>query len=177
MPTLRQLVKSSPRKTGKQTSKVPAFKGSPFRKGICVRVYVIKPKKPNSAQRKITKVRLSSGRTVLAYIPGIFHTLQEHSHVLLRGGRVKDLPGVKYHCVRGKHDFLPVFERRKGRSKYGCPHPKNYRGWVIHCKLCCLLILSTVIQVHLLHLLESLMLYRHWILNTVLFHAVILNAV
>lgn len=127
MPSLRQLLKTTPRIKAEKKSTVPAFEGSPFRKGICLKVYVIKPKKPNSAQRKITKVKLSTGKTVLAYIPGIFHTLQEHSHVLLRGGRVKDLPGVKYHCVRAKEDFLPVFERRKGRSKYGCPHPKNYR--------------------------------------------------
>ena len=128
MPSLRQLLRTAPRLRTQKKSKVPAFEGSPFRKGICLRVYVIKPKKPNSAQRKITKVKLSTGRTILAYIPGIFHTLQEHSHVLVRGGRVKDLPGVNYHCVRAKQDFLPVFERRKGRSKYGCPHPKNYRG-------------------------------------------------
>jgi len=130
MPTRPQLLKAG-RLSPPRRSKVPAFGEAPFRKGVCLKVYTVKPKKPNSAQRKIAKVKLLTGgrtlgtKTLLAYIPGETHMLQEHSRVLVRGGRVKDLPGVKYHLVRGKFDFQPVGSRRKGRSKYGTPHPKK----------------------------------------------------
>jgi len=100
------------------------LKGSPMRRGICLKVYQIKPKKPNSAQRKITKVKLTSGVSVLAYIPGEGHNLQEHALVLVRGGRVKDLPGVNFHLIRGKMDLKPVSKRRNGRSKYGTKKPQ-----------------------------------------------------
>lgn len=118
MPTINQLVRKG-RKKKRVKKRVPALKGSPLRRGVCLRVYTTTPKKPNSALRKVARVRLSSGTEVTAYIPGIGHNLQEHSVVLVRGGRVKDLPGVRYHIVRGSLDTLGVEGRRKGRSKYG----------------------------------------------------------
>lgn len=102
----------------------PALKGSPQKRGVCVRVYTATPKKPNSALRKVARVRLTTGVEVSAYIPGIGHNLQEHSVVLVRGGRVKDLPGVRYHIVRGTLDTLGVADRKQGRSKYGAKRPK-----------------------------------------------------
>ena len=99
-------------------------KGSPFKRGVCIKVYTVTPKKPNSAIRKVAKVRLTNGHEVIAYIPGIGHNLQEHAVVLIRGGRVKDLPGVRYHIVRGKLDAGGVENRRRGRSKYGAKAPK-----------------------------------------------------
>jgi small subunit ribosomal protein S12 len=105
-------------------SNTPALKGSPQKRGVCVRVYTTTPKKPNSALRKVARVRLTNGMEVTSYIPGIGHNLQEHSVVLIRGGRVKDLPGVRYHVVRGTLDALGVADRRQGRSKYGAKRPK-----------------------------------------------------
>ena len=120
MPTIRQRIACGTlSKKASRPSKSPHLQSHPFKKGVCVKVYTTKPKKPNSAQRKLAKVSLSTGAVVLAYIPGMGHTLQEHSVVLVRGGRVKDCPGVKYHIVRGVHDLLPLPDRRKGRSKYG----------------------------------------------------------
>lgn len=124
MPTVNQLVRSG-RKQKKGKSKAPALKGSPVRRGVCVRVYTTTPKKPNSALRKVARVRLTTGIEVSAYIPGIGHNLQEHSVVLVRGGRVKDLPGVRYHIVRGTFDTAGVENRRQGRSKYGAKRPKT----------------------------------------------------
>ena len=118
MPTISQLIKYK-RNRKKKHTKSPALKLCPQRKGICTRVYTTTPKKPNSALRKVTRVRLSSGFEITAYIPGIGHNLQEHSVVLVRGGRVKDLPGVKYHIVRGCLDCNGVKNRKKSRSKYG----------------------------------------------------------
>lgn len=123
MPTIQQLVRFG-RKPKKRKSKSPALEGSPQKKGVCIRVYTTTPKKPNSALRKVAKVRLSNGREVIAYIPGEGHNLQEHSVVLVRGGRVKDLPGVKYHIVRGVHDTAGVDGRRSSRSLYGTKRPK-----------------------------------------------------
>lgn len=123
MPTISQLIKTQRKKIKKKT-KSPALKFCPQRRGICTRVYTTTPKKPNSALRKVSRVRLSSGFEVTAYIPGIGHNLQEHSVVLVRGGRVKDLPGVRYHIVRGCLDAAGVKNRRKGRSKYGVKKPK-----------------------------------------------------
>lgn len=117
MPTISQLVRK-PRKQVKKKSKSPALKGCPQRRGVCTRVYTTTPKKPNSALRKVAKVRLSSGYEVIAYIPGEGHNLQEHSIVYVRGGRVKDLPGVRYHIVRGVADTQGVEGRKQGRSKY-----------------------------------------------------------
>ena len=118
MPTLSQLVRK--RRKSKLTKKDnPALQGCPQRRGVCVRVYTSTPKKPNSALRKVARVRLTNGIEVTSYIPGIGHNLQEHSVVLIRGGRVKDLPGVRYHVVRGALDTLGVDERKQGRSKYG----------------------------------------------------------
>jgi len=118
MPTIAQLVrKGRQRKTEK--AKTPALKGSPQRRGVCTRVYTTTPKKPNSALRKVCRVRLTSGVEVTAYIPGIGHNLQEHSMVLVRGGRVKDLPGVRYKVIRGKLDTQGVRDRKKARSRYG----------------------------------------------------------
>jgi small subunit ribosomal protein S12 len=97
----------------------PALEGSPQKKGICLRVFIRKPKKPNSAQRKVAKLKLTNGKIIQAYIPGEGHDLKEHNMVLIRGGRVQDLPGMKYKCIRGKLDLKPVFERRQARSKYG----------------------------------------------------------
>jgi len=123
MPTIQQLLRS-PRQQVRKKTKSPALKSCPQRRGVCTRVYTMTPKKPNSALRKVARVRLSSGFEVTAYIPGIAHNLQEHSVVLLRGGRVKDLPGVRYHILRGTLDTVGVKDRRNGRSKYGAKRPK-----------------------------------------------------
>ncbi|MGD1967969.1 MAG: 30S ribosomal protein S12 [Desulfobacterales bacterium] len=123
MPTINQLVRKG-RKTVKQKVTTPALKGAPQKRGVCTRVYTSTPKKPNSALRKVARVRLTTGIEVTAYIPGIGHNLQEHSVVLVRGGRVKDLPGVRYHIVRGTLDTLGVEDRKQGRSKYGAKKPK-----------------------------------------------------
>jgi len=123
MPTINQLVRKG-RKTTKKNTKSPALQSCPQKRGVCTRVMTITPKKPNSALRKVARVRLVNGIEVTAYIPGIGHNLQEHSVVLLRGGRVKDLPGVRYHIVRGAKDTLGVDDRRKARSKYGTKRPK-----------------------------------------------------
>nr|YP_009244600.1 ribosomal protein S12 [Agarophyton chilense]AMK96842.1 ribosomal protein S12 [Agarophyton chilense]ASP44736.1 30S ribosomal protein S12 [Agarophyton chilense]UAD84432.1 ribosomal protein S12 [Agarophyton chilense] len=124
MPTIQQLVRSERHKSSKKT-KSPALKGCPQRRGVCTRVYTTTPKKPNSALRKVARVRLTSGFEVTAYIPGIGHNIQEHSVVLIRGGRVKDLPGVRYHIVRGILDASGVKNRKKSRSKYGAKQPKT----------------------------------------------------
>ena len=118
MPTIQQLIREG-RSTKVTKSKTPALKGSPQRRGVCTRVFTHTPKKPNSALRKVARVRLTSGVEVTAYIPGIGHNLQEHSVVMIRGGRVKDLPGIKYHLIRGKFDFLGLKNRKTSRSKYG----------------------------------------------------------
>ena len=123
MPTIQQLVRKG-RQAKTNKSKTPALKGSPQRRGVCTRVYTTTPKKPNSALRKVARVRLSSQVEVTAYIPGVGHNLQEHSIVLVRGGRVKDLPGVRYHIVRGSLDASGVQGRNKSRSKYGTKKPK-----------------------------------------------------
>ena len=124
MPTISQLIRK-PRKKLRKKSKSPALKSCPQRRGVCTRVYTTTPKKPNSALRKVAKVRLSSGYEVIAYIPGEGHNLQEHSIVYVRGGRVKDLPGVRYHIVRGVADTQGVEGRKQGRSKYGTKRPKQ----------------------------------------------------
>jgi small subunit ribosomal protein S12 len=118
LPTIQQLVREG-RESKKDKSKSPALKGSPQRRGVCTRVYTTTPKKPNSALRKVARVRLTSGVEVTAYIPGIGHNLQEHSIVLVRGGRVKDLPGVRYKVIRAALDTAAVTDRKKARSKYG----------------------------------------------------------
>ena len=123
MPTISQLVRKG-RQSKTTKSKTPALRGAPQRRGVCTRVYTNTPKKPNSALRKVARVRLTSGQEVTAYIPGVGHNLQEHSIVLVRGGRVKDLPGVRYHIVRGTLDSLGVDGRRRSRSKYGAKRPK-----------------------------------------------------
>lgn len=123
MPTIQQLVRKG-RVSKRAKVKTPALKGSPQRRGVCTRVYTTTPKKPNSALRKVARVRLTNGIEVTAYIPGEGHNLQEHSVVLIRGGRVKDLPGVRYHIVRGTLDTSGVADRRKSRSKYGAKRPK-----------------------------------------------------
>lgn len=123
MPTLEQLIRFQRQKLKKKT-KSPALKLCPQKRAICTRVYTTTPKKPNSALRKVARVRLSSGVEVTAYIPGMGHNLQEHSVVLIRGGRVKDLPGVRYHIIRGCLDSSGVKNRKKGRSKYGVKKPK-----------------------------------------------------
>jgi len=123
MPTISQLIRKGRSKTKKKTS-APALASCPQRRGVCVRVYTTTPKKPNSALRKVARVRLTSGYEVTSYIPGIGHNLQEHSVVLVRGGRVKDLPGVRYHVVRGSLDAIGVQDRKQGRSKYGSKKPK-----------------------------------------------------
>ncbi len=123
MPTINQLVRHGRQKLIKKKG-APALKSSPQKRGVCVRVYTATPKKPNSALRKVARVRLTTGVEVSAYIPGIGHNLQEHSVVLVRGGRVKDLPGVRYHIVRGTLDTLGVANRKQGRSKYGAKRPK-----------------------------------------------------
>ena len=124
MPTIQQLIRS-PRSPKRSRTKTPALKACPQRRGVCTRVYTTTPKKPNSALRKVAKVRLTSGFESLCYIPGEGHNLQEHSVVLIRGGRVKDLPGVRYHTVRGTLDTQGVADRRQGRSKYGTKRPKK----------------------------------------------------
>ncbi len=123
MPTINQLVRNRRKKVTKRTN-TPALQSCPQRRGVCVRVYTTTPKKPNSALRKVARVRLTNGIEVTSYIPGIGHNLQEHSVVLIRGGRVKDLPGVRYHIIRGTLDTLGVSDRKQGRSKYGAKRPK-----------------------------------------------------
>ncbi len=123
LPTIAQLVRQGRKKVEKKT-KSPALMGSPQQRGVCVRVYTTTPKKPNSALRKVARVRLMNGMEVTAYIPGVGHNLQEHSIVMIRGGRVKDLPGVRYHVIRGTLDAMGVADRRQGRSKYGSKRPK-----------------------------------------------------
>lgn len=123
MPTINQLVTKG-RKSVKEKSDAPALRGNPQKRGLCTRVYTTTPKKPNSALRKIARVRLTNGHEVTVYIPGIGHNLQEHSVVLVRGGRVRDLPGVRYHLVRGALDSAGVADRAQARSKYGAKRPK-----------------------------------------------------
>ena len=123
MPTINQLIRK-PREIQKARKTVPALQQSPQKRGVCTRVYTTTPKKPNSALRKVAKVRLTNGFEVIGYIPGEGHNLQEHSVVLIRGGRVKDLPGVRYHIIRGTLDANGVASRRNGRSKYGAKAPK-----------------------------------------------------
>ncbi|MCL2458613.1 MAG: 30S ribosomal protein S12 [Desulfobulbus sp.] len=123
MPTINQLVRNRRKKISKRTN-TPALQSCPQKRGVCVRVYTTTPKKPNSALRKVARVRLTNGIEVTSYIPGIGHNLQEHSVVLIRGGRVKDLPGVRYHIIRGTLDTLGVNDRKQGRSKYGAKRPK-----------------------------------------------------
>ena len=124
MPTINQLVRKSREKVSKR-NKVPALKSCPQKRGVCLRVYTTTPKKPNSALRKVARVRLTNGMEVTAYIPGEGHNLQEHSIVLIEGGRVKDLPGVRYHIIRGTLDTQGLEKRRQRRSKYGAKRPKN----------------------------------------------------
>ena len=124
MPTINQLVRKS-RKSMQEKSKAPALKNCPQKRGVCTRVYTSTPKKPNSALRKVARVRLTNSIEVTAYIPGIGHNLQEHSVVLIRGGRVKDLPGVRYHIIRGSLDTAGVQDRTQGRSKYGAKRAKK----------------------------------------------------
>jgi len=123
MPTIQQLIRDGRAKV-RAKEKAPALQGCPQRRGVCTRVYTSTPKKPNSALRKVARVRLTNGIEVTAYIPGVGHNLQEHSVVLIRGGRVKDLPGVRYHIIRGTLDSVGVQDRRQGRSKYGAKKPK-----------------------------------------------------
>jgi len=124
MPTLNQLVRKGRRPTKKKSGS-PALRKCPQKRGVCIRVYTTTPKKPNSALRKVARVRLTNSLEVTAYIPGVGHNLQEHSIVLIRGGRIKDLPGVRYHVVRGTLDSLGVEGRRQARSKYGAKRPKS----------------------------------------------------
>ncbi len=124
MPTINQLVRK-PREKVSNRNKVPALKSCPQKRGVCLRVYTTTPKKPNSALRKVARVKLTNGQEVTAYIPGEGHNLQEHSVVLIRGGRVKDLPGVRYHIIRGTLDTQGLEKRRQRRSKYGAKRPKN----------------------------------------------------
>jgi len=124
MPTINQLIRKE-RKLQKSKTASPALASCPQKRGVCTRVYTTTPKKPNSALRKVAKVRLSNGFEVISYIPGIGHNLQEHSVVLIRGGRVKDLPGVRYHVIRGVLDTQGVKDRKSGRSKYGSKKPKG----------------------------------------------------
>ena len=124
MPTINQLIRKGRQKPKKKV-KTPALRGAPQKRGVCVRVYTSTPKKPNSALRKVARVRLTNGIEVTSYIPGMGHNLQEHSVVLIRGGRVKDLPGVRYHIIRGTMDTTGVEDRRQGRSKYGAKRPKQ----------------------------------------------------
>jgi small subunit ribosomal protein S12 len=123
MPTVNQLVRAKRKRVIKKGT-APALKACPQKRGVCVRVYTTTPKKPNSALRKVARIRLTTGMEVTAYIPGVGHNLQEHSVVLVRGGRVKDLPGVRYHIVRGSLDTSGVNDRKRGRSKYGAKRPK-----------------------------------------------------
>ena len=124
MPTINQLIRQG-RQKARRKDKTPALQDCPQKRGVCVRVYTSTPKKPNSALRKVARVRLTNGIEVTSYIPGVGHNLQEHSVVLIRGGRVKDLPGVRYHIIRGTMDTSGVDDRRKGRSKYGAKRPKG----------------------------------------------------
>jgi small subunit ribosomal protein S12 len=124
MPTINQLIRKGREKTRKKV-KTPALQQCPQKRGVCVRVYTSTPKKPNSALRKVARVRLTNGIEVTSYIPGVGHNLQEHSVVMIRGGRVKDLPGVRYHIIRGTMDTSGVNDRRQGRSKYGAKRPKG----------------------------------------------------
>lgn len=123
MTTYNQLVRK-PRKPSRKRNKVPALQACPQKRGVCIRVYTTTPKKPNSALRKVARVRLTNGHEVISYIPGEGHNLQEHSVILIRGGRVKDLPGVRYHIIRGALDTQGVKDRKQGRSKYGAKRPK-----------------------------------------------------
>ncbi len=123
MPTINQLIRQG-RKLSRSKTKSPALKSCPQKRGVCVRVYTTTPKKPNSALRKVARVRLTNGMEVTTYIPGVGHNLQEHSIVLVRGGRVKDIPGVRYHVVRGALDTVGVQDRKQSRSKYGAKRPK-----------------------------------------------------
>ncbi len=123
MPTISQLVRKG-RSLAVSKTKSPALRSCPQKRGVCIRVYTTTPKKPNSALRKVARVRLTNGMEVTTYIPGVGHNLQEHSIVLIRGGRVKDLPGVRYHIVRGTLDTVGVANRKQGRSKYGAKRPK-----------------------------------------------------
>jgi small subunit ribosomal protein S12 len=123
MPTINQLIRKG-RKRVRKKSNTPALKECPQKRGVCTRVYTTTPKKPNSALRKVARVRLTNGMEVTTYIPGVGHNLQEHSVVLVRGGRVKDLPGVRYHIVRGTLDSVGVQDRKQGRSRYGAKRPK-----------------------------------------------------
>ena len=123
MATTSQLI-ANPRRVNKEKTKVPALGSSPQKRGVCTRVYTTTPKKPNSALRKVARVRLTNGIEVTTYIPGVGHNLQEHSIVMIRGGRVKDLPGVRYHVIRGTLDAVGVANRKQGRSKYGAKRPK-----------------------------------------------------
>ena len=123
MPTINQLVRKGREKVAKK-DKAPALEQNPQKRGVCTRVYTTTPKKPNSALRKVARVRLTNGYEVTAYIPGEGHNLQEHSIVLIRGGRVKDLPGVRYHIIRGKLDAAGVVDRKRSRSKYGAKRPR-----------------------------------------------------
>lgn len=123
MATINQLIRQG-REAVKAKVTTPALKGSPQKRGVCIRVYTSTPKKPNSALRKVARVRLTNGMEVTTYIPGVGHNLQEHSVVLIRGGRVKDLPGVRYHIIRGTLDSIGVADRKKSRSKYGAKRPK-----------------------------------------------------
>jgi len=122
VPTIQQLVRKG-RQSKTTKTKTPALKGAPQRRGVCTRVYTNTPKKPNSALRKVARVRLTNGMEVTSYIPGVGHNLQEHSVVMIRGGRVKDLPGVRYHIIRGTLDSVGVAGRKQGRSKYGAKRP------------------------------------------------------
>lgn len=124
MPTINQLIKKG-RESVKKKIKTPALRGCPQKRGVCIRVYTSTPKKPNSALRKVARVRLTNAIEVTSYIPGIGHNLQEHSVVLIRGGRVKDLPGIRYHIIRGTLDSSGVEDRRRSRSKYGAKRPKG----------------------------------------------------
>jgi small subunit ribosomal protein S12 len=124
MPTINQLIRNG-RKAQRKKSTAPALKACPQKRGVCTRVYATTPKKPNSALRKVARVRLTNGMEVTSYIPGEGHNLQEHNSVLIRGGRVKDLPGVRYHIIRGTLDSQGVNDRRQGRSKYGAKRPKK----------------------------------------------------
>jgi small subunit ribosomal protein S12 len=124
MPTINQLVRQG-REAVRKKSKTPAMQGCPQKRGVCIRVYTTTPKKPNSALRKVARVRLTNGQEVTSYIPGVGHNLQEHSIVMIRGGRVKDLPGIRYHIIRGSLDTAGVTNRKQSRSKYGAKAPKG----------------------------------------------------
>jgi small subunit ribosomal protein S12 len=124
MPTINQLVRQG-REAVRKKSKTPAMQGCPQKRGVCIRVYTTTPKKPNSALRKVARVRLTNGQEVTSYIPGVGHNLQEHSIVMIRGGRVKDLPGIRYHIIRGSLDTAGVANRKQSRSKYGAKAPKG----------------------------------------------------